>query len=661
MPLLPSSVKSFANTDFWESFYRQHVAPFEWYGDFNDLGDVLERYLKPSDHILQIGCGNSKLATELYDNGYQNLWNIDTDKSSIEKQVAENCKGRATLSFQCASAEQLPFTDGSMNVVLDKGFLDAILPPPEKELPLKSDDELSNIIQTNNNIQLIFDEISRVLVNNAGRYIVVSLAQSHILHHFLYYFSTSVVIFDADFIPFLCRGFMIRIQIVEQKNDSTNTFFMPVVFLIATKLRFQLPTKMIELVRNNKDKAERFTSIKSVCDEIMAVQEFAHFCHLCRRKLTNEINIRLVDGQNGKDKYEIWLIDDQEMNCTSRSKFASYAAFIVPLGREDEWLFCTEKGRMQLRKQCDKSRLAVVLLFRDQIYDNLEMIQNDLNDIILKFAPPQLKNSRIDYLSLGKVNVLKELSRGQSKISGEWSVEDVNLGDAGSRYRRLVFLTSKNVIQSECKLIANKTSGGWMVDLDSLSCAHHEAMLTAFAFIDADKKASCDQQRLRIAVLGLGGGLLVSFLYRHFTKASITAVELDEEVLKIANRWFALPSTENNKRLLVVIDDALHFLDQTKEDVKAHKMEPFDVLLVDLAGAVHEPDLSCPPREFLSDTALSGMSEILSDNGVMALNLVTRDADVSAIAKRQVRQYFPRIYVHSSDEDINEVIIIILF
>lgn len=55
--------------------------------------------------------------------------------------------------------------------------------------------------------------------------------------------------------------------------------------------------------------------------------------------------------------------------------------------RETEWIFSTSKGRIMLRKQCGKHRLAVVRLFREQKYDSLQVIQIELNSIVLRFKP----------------------------------------------------------------------------------------------------------------------------------------------------------------------------------------------------------------------------------------------------------------------------------
>ena len=61
------------------------------------------------------------------------------------------------------------------------------------------------------------------------------------------------------------------------------------------------------------------------------------------------------------------------------------------------------------------------------------------------------------FLSLGdEINTREVRQRGQSRLSGDFVVEDVE--SEGDMYRRLVFLSSKNTVQSEAKLIKSKLS-----------------------------------------------------------------------------------------------------------------------------------------------------------------------------------------------------------
>jgi spermidine synthase len=66
----------------------------------------------------------------------------------------------------------------------------------------------------------------------------------------------------------------------------------------------------------------------------------------------------------------------------------------------------------------------------------------------------------------------------------------------------------------------------------------------------------------RVLQLGLGAAALTKFCHRHLPFAQTVVVELDEQVIGTAHRWFALP--EEDSRLSVVCDDALAFLQRPR-------------------------------------------------------------------------------------------------
>lgn len=77
------------------------------YGKFESVGELLDKYLKPTDKILQIGCGTSRLADELYDVGYRKIQSIDIVSSVIEQQKAKNVAARPELSFEVMDVKKV--------------------------------------------------------------------------------------------------------------------------------------------------------------------------------------------------------------------------------------------------------------------------------------------------------------------------------------------------------------------------------------------------------------------------------------------------------------------------------------------------------------------------------------------------------------------------
>jgi len=66
MNLLPKHGTDFASKDYWKDFFDKRKDPFEWYGTYWDLAYLFKKYVKQSDEILMVGCGNSELSEELY-------------------------------------------------------------------------------------------------------------------------------------------------------------------------------------------------------------------------------------------------------------------------------------------------------------------------------------------------------------------------------------------------------------------------------------------------------------------------------------------------------------------------------------------------------------------------------------------------------------------
>lgn len=62
---------------------------------------------------------------------------------------------------------------------------------------------------------------------------------------------------------------------------------------------------------------------------------------------------------------------------------------------------------------------------------------------------------QVPFLTVGgNLGWREEVSRGVSELSGEYCVENVK-GEDGELYRRLIFLSNANIIQSECHLISS--------------------------------------------------------------------------------------------------------------------------------------------------------------------------------------------------------------
>lgn len=119
--LLPTSHSQFQLKDYWEKFFQKRKAPFEWYGEYLDLCHILHKYMKPTNSLLVIGCGNSKLSEELYDVGFTNIDNIDISEVVIKQMSSKNRIKRPQMTYVTMDMLDMTYEDSSYDCIIDKG------------------------------------------------------------------------------------------------------------------------------------------------------------------------------------------------------------------------------------------------------------------------------------------------------------------------------------------------------------------------------------------------------------------------------------------------------------------------------------------------------------------------------------------------------------
>lgn len=70
--------------EFWNEFYKLHASESqEWLESYSSLKPILSKIINKDSEILVIGCGNSELSKNLYDEGYKKISNIDFSNEII--------------------------------------------------------------------------------------------------------------------------------------------------------------------------------------------------------------------------------------------------------------------------------------------------------------------------------------------------------------------------------------------------------------------------------------------------------------------------------------------------------------------------------------------------------------------------------------------------
>jgi spermidine synthase len=134
---------------------------------------------------------------------------------------------------------------------------------------------------------------------------------------------------------------------------------------------------------------------------------------------------------------------------------------------------------------------------------------------------------------------------------------------------------------------------------DTLALAYTRAMMCFALFVPAPRE---------IVMVGLGGGSLVKFCYRHFPRARITVLELRADVIALRDRFCVPP---DDARLRVIHADAAAYL--------ATMPGQADVLLVDGFDEAGLPPALANPA-FYHDCR-----RVLRDGGALVANVFTYD------------------------------------
>ena len=541
---------------------------------------------------------------------------------------ARNNLIRPEMKFLKMDLFNMKFDSDYFQVVLDKGTLDAIFTSDEKK-----------IVEA---VEKMLEEISRVL-KVGGRYICISLAQEHILKMLLEYF------------PKL--NWFVRVHKVETPSNASP---LPVFAFVFTKTRpkpdmsVTMP-QILEIVTDLSETVNRLDNVEKLQESIQAAQEFSLVKkHLETLHPEEDFQVDLWSSNSLTDpRYSLTIFDLKP----SQSLAGKFAIFIVPQGREYEWMFSVTEGQKQLANSAGFERLVIVALNRGHSYENISLIKEELSGKVMEFAHKGVNSSsQVPFLSIGDdVGNRKVVYQGSSTNTGDYVVEDVEI-DQAEMFRHLVFLSNKNVVQSEAKLCqvnkkmesksAKKRKNAkknriLKVDLSYLACQHHQAIISAFALLE-----KIQSSEVQVLLIGLGGGSLPMFIYTHFPHIYTTVVELDPDIVDVARNWFGFQESE---RMKLIVDDGLEVL---KENSKKYDVVVFDIDSKDTTKA-----LSCPPPVFVSEGTLNRVKEVLFPGGFFILNLVCRDKGKKEELVNSIHLIFPEILKVDIENEVNEVLI----
>ena len=143
----------------------------------------------------------------------------------------------------------------------------------------------------------------------------------------------------------------------------------------------------------------------------------------------------------------------------------------------------------------------------------------------------------------------------------------------------------------------------------------------------------------KVLLIGLGAASLTKFLYRNLPLAKLTVAEIEPRVVAAARQFFKLP--DDPKRLNIVIADGAKFV--------AENDKTYDLILVDGFDADARPgDLDTLPFYQMCRARLS-------DNGILAVNLLGRSRGYAASLKKLHDAFDTRALAFPSSESGNVI------
>jgi len=154
-------MSGYGDKSFWDNRYRTQEGKYDWYLSYSQLCDVMlphigvkdspssssatgtaasaaapssamaegkseEKRERSSVRTLIVGCGNSDLSENMYDDGFTNQVSVDYSEVVISK-MRESLKDKPNIKFETMDCRSMSFKDNEFDLVIDKGTLDAIL------------------------------------------------------------------------------------------------------------------------------------------------------------------------------------------------------------------------------------------------------------------------------------------------------------------------------------------------------------------------------------------------------------------------------------------------------------------------------------------------------------------------------------------------------
>lgn len=377
-------------------------------------------------------------------------------------------------------------------------------------------------------------------------------------------------------------------------------------------------------------------------------------------------------------RYELTIVDTP----ITSSKIPC-AIFLIPGGREHEFLFSTKEGLYSIADSANCVRLIAVALSRYHEYpDDASLIQNELSSQSMKrdeYLLPILASFRhvissssdkIPFMSIAGIGKREVLVEGEgSESTGPYVVEEcettINFPPEIVQVRRLYFKRTPHLIQSEAVLLSKSESDdvisvGGEIDHMRMPFEHNwyicaGILLSDVNIIQSDVPLSSDNvdyHSKEALVVGLGGGGLLNFLARFQPDIKFTVVELDVEIVNIAKAYFGF---EENDHMKVCVGDGLDICCHSESVEKSNAITfaagSLHAIIFDVDSKDSTVGMSCPPLSFIDITYLQNIAMLLAEDGVLVINVSARKSKMLDLVVENLYKVFGTVLIGSDNNE----------
>ena len=609
-----------------------------------------------------------------YDDGITDIVNTDFCASVIRAQLAAHARPRPRMRWRVADITALDattFPDASFDLVLDKGGLDA--------LHSDADDDGGGGDAA---AQAMLACAARVTARG-GSYVCVTLAQPHVLACALAVFRTRdwTITLDAPPPPLDMAAAPLQplVVVATRRNvggGDNATPLPPVVSRINHTLTApnadQLDGVAGVVAAENEARArgERVGAGPPACAPPASPTDGDPFASLAPGRTTR---LTLPEGA-ATPCYDVFIVDAS----SPPPGPPTAAVFVVPLGRDHEWLFALEEGVATVAAQVGAGRVIIVRLCRGADHGSLAAVRSALSPHVAPLTPSALRGvaGAVPIVTVGEgIGSRTRVATLASQVAGcNVLIEDVSPPPDAPKgvvgLRRLVFGGAVGLVQSEAVLVKEEVPGPRrsgrgggragtraapppspkpVVALaDHLPAAYHSAVLAHLALAGVcvqggggGRGGADATTKPCVAVIGLGGGGLPAALTAHAGLA-VTTVELDPIVVDVARTHFGFGGN-------VVTGDGAAF-------IAASRPASLAAIIVDAGGGDGAGAMACPPPAFARREFVSAARAALTGNGVLIINVVARSTAPVAALIDTLKAEFECVLEIDVPDDVNRVL-----